>query len=103
MKNVKYGIATMVIVLLLGTGITTVWLDTKGATSQKENVSHNETISDHDSSDNVVNGHVDSSEISYESSVEILDEETFKEEIEKDAQNGEKAIDANEEDKDEKN
>ena len=46
---------------------------------------------------------VDSSEISYESSVEILDEETFKEEIEKNAQNGKEAIDTNEEDKNEKN
>ena len=103
MKNMKYGIATMVIILLLGTGITTVWLNTRGATSQKENVSHSEIKSDYDNADDVVNEPVDSSEISYESSVEILDEETFKEEIEKNAQNGKEAIDTNEEDKNEKN
>lgn len=103
MKNVKYGIVTMVVILLLGTGITAVLFDTKGAASQKENVSHSETISASDSADDIENERVDSSDISYESNVEILDEETFKDEIEKNAQNGEDAIDTNEEDKDEKN
>lgn len=92
----------MVVCLLLGTGVTSIWLNTKGATSQKESVSHSEEVSDYENEAETVNEQVDSSDISYESSVEILDEETFKDEIEMDVQNGIEASDINGEDKNEK-
>ena len=101
-KNIKYGVVAIVIFLLLGTGFAAIRLDTKGATSQKESESHSDEISDYENEAESVNEQVDLSNVSYESNVEILDEVTFKDEIEMNAQNGEEASDVNEEEKNEK-